>query len=91
MLYFYSFISPLVCLFIIFSLRCFLLGGELSISKAVKTCLSTSVDDRVHTKLCVASMFVPIPPAAGMAYRTLVCYVFVWACNWVGEWQILPT
>jgi hypothetical protein len=38
--------------FIIFSPLCFLLGGELSISKAVKTCIRTSVDDRVHTN-CV--------------------------------------
>jgi len=46
------------------------LGGEPSVSKAVKTCVRTSVDDRVHTELCVAGNFVPIPPPAGMAYRT---------------------
>ena len=53
-----------------FSPPCFLLGGEPSVSKAVKTCIRTSVDDRVHTELCVAGNFVPIPPPAGMAYRT---------------------
>jgi hypothetical protein len=52
------------------SLPCFLLGGEPSVSKAVKTCVRTSVDDRVHTELCVAGNFVPIPPPAGTAYRT---------------------
>ena len=69
MLYFYSFILHLLCLFIIFSPPCFLLGGEPSVSKAVKTYIRTSVDDRVHTEPCVAGNFVPIPPPAGMAYR----------------------
>ena len=71
MLYFYSFISHLLCLFYFFFLPppCFLLGGEPSVSKAVKTYIRTSVDDRVHTELCVAGNFVPIPPPAGMAYR----------------------
>jgi hypothetical protein len=51
------------------------LGGEPSVSKAVKTCMRTSVDDRVHTKLCVAGTFVRTPPPAGMAYRTPMCSV----------------